>query len=253
MDQTKIVITPTRQAAVSGLAVVGFIALIVLGVALGVYSARFVPGVVNRIGSAAVYLGSVFTPASNPGLSVVTASTTPTASTTISFGTASSTTATTTTTTQTATTRTPPAHTTTTHPVTVTTIPTTVAPHGLPDLALNISAIGYLDNSSPDSFTGSGSVPAGKIPAVKFTIRNIGTNWSGTWRFSASIPTRRAFVYQSDPQQSLAPGDSIDYTLGFDQALTGSNQMVTITVNFDNSAQDSNANNNVASAPLTIN
>ena len=55
---------PARQAAANGLAIVGFIALIALGLFLAVSASRFVPGIVNGLGSAAVYLGSVFTPGS---------------------------------------------------------------------------------------------------------------------------------------------------------------------------------------------
>src|SRR5437588_318447 len=69
---------PARRSAMVGLAVVGFIALIALGIWLAVSSARYVPGAVGGLGSAATYLGSIFTPAPNPSLSVVpTASTTP--------------------------------------------------------------------------------------------------------------------------------------------------------------------------------
>ena len=49
-----------RPAVVHSLAVVGFIALIGSGMWLAIYSTRYVPSVVTRLGSAAVYLGSVF-------------------------------------------------------------------------------------------------------------------------------------------------------------------------------------------------
>ena len=56
---------------INGLAVFGFIALIATGIWLAVYSTRFVPTIISRVGGAAVYLGSVLTPASEPTLSVV--------------------------------------------------------------------------------------------------------------------------------------------------------------------------------------
>lgn len=249
--------TPASKTAMNGLAVVGFLALVAAGMWLAVYSTRFVPTVVNRIGSAAVYLGSVFTPAPEPTLSVIS---TPVASTTISFGTASS-----------VSTSSPQATATST-PVVATPLKkvattagtktsgtyqiggttTAVTPYGLPDLAVTISAIGYFATASDDSFVTSQTVPAGSRPAVKFTIKNIGTNWTGTWRFNASIPTQTIYVYRSDPQQSLAPGDSIDYVLGFDRANIGSNQNISITANSDNMVADSNPNNNSISAAVTI-
>ena len=254
--------TPASKTAVNGLAVVGFLALVVAGMWLAVYSTRFVPTVVNRIGSAAVYLGSVFTPAPEPTLSVIS---TPVASTTISFGTASSTVSTSTTTTTVVTTAAtnlstsaiPPkkipitAGTKTSGTYQIGGTATAVTPYGLPDLAVTISAIGYFATASDDSFVTSQTVPAGNRPAVKFTIKNIGTNWTGTWRFSASIPTQTTYVYQSDPQQSLAPGDSIDYVLGFDRANIGSEQNILITANFDNMVADSNPNNNSISTAVT--
>lgn len=244
-------ITPTRQAAITGLAVVGFIVLIVAGIWLAVYSMRFAPAVVNGVGSAAVYLGSIFNPADEPTLSVVS---NPTASTTISFGnassTATSTTPTTTTPTQTNSTVKPGTKTGGVYQISGAT--TTASLSGLPDLVVTIDKIGYLATTSADSFVATSTVPAGSRPAVKFTIKNIGTNVMGAWRFSASIPTQSSYIYWSPFQQTLNPGESIEYTLGFDQAIAGSNKMVSVSVNFDHAVGESNFNNNNASTQLTI-
>lgn len=245
--------TSTRQSAINGLAVVGFVALVAAGISLAVYSTRFVPTVVNSAGAAAVYLGSFFTPNSEPGISVVP---TPTASSTIFFGEASSTISTK----ETITTPLP------TPLKKITTIAggetsgayeinnATGTPKlsGLPDLVVNINAIGYLGTASGGSFVASSTVPSGFRPAVRFTIKNIGTNIAGVWRFSASIPTQTAYVYQSQPQQALNPGDSIEYTLGFDQATNGADKMISITANFDHAISESNTNNNSASTKVTI-
>ncbi len=251
--------TPTslpRQTAIKILAVIGFVALIGTGMWLAVYSTQFVPSVINRIGEATVYLGSVFTPqhTSNNNLSVIPM--TPTASTTISFGEASSTGS-----------KMPVKHPTTTYRTKriTTTAGTkedtvyqmkgsvgTPSLYGLPDFVTTIDAIGYLATTSADSFVASSTVPTGSRPAVRFTIKNIGTNATGPWRFSALIPTQTAYIYQSQPQQSLNPGDSIDYTLGFDQANKGANETISITANFDHAVVESNTNNDSASAQITI-
>ncbi len=240
--------TPLRQAAINGLAVVGFVALVIAGIWLAVYSTRFVPTIVNRIGGAAVYLGSVFTPADEPTLSVVP---TTTASTTISFGTSSSTISTPIT----------PAR---TNPIKTTAgertnsiyqiggATTTNALSGLPDLVVNLGSVGYMASSSADSFVATSTMQSNNRPAIKFTVKNIGTNKSGQWRFSASIPTQSSYLYYSPFQQSLNPGDSIDYTLGFDQPIAGSNKMISVTANFDHAIGESNTNNNSASASVTI-
>lgn len=238
----------TRQAAIRVLAVIGFIALIGAGMWLAVYSTRFVPSVVNRIGAAAVYLGSVFRPSEAPNLSIVP---TPVASTTLPFDGASSTI---------------PAKTPATTPAKR--VPTTAGSEtsgayqigtttpssrlGLPDLIVTVNAIGYLATTSADSFVASSTVPAGSRPAIRFTIKNVGTNVAGTWRFSASIPTQTAYIYQSQPQQSLNPGDSIDYTLGFDHPIPGFEKMISVTANFDHAVAESNSSNNSASAKITI-
>jgi CARDB len=254
--ETPAVKGPNREAITKSLAVIGFVALIGASMWLAVYSARYVPAIASRLGGAAVYLGSVFTPAKDPTLSVVP---NPTASTTISFGDATST-ATTTPAEPRPATSTPPkpvpvaagTKTNGAYPIGGAPVTNPVVLSGLPDFVVSIDAIGYLATSSADSFIASSTVPNGNRPAVRFTIRNVGTNVSGTWRFSASIPTQTAYIFQSQPQQPLAPGDSIAYTLGFDQANKGVGQTVSITANFDKAVTESNADNNSASAKLTI-
>ena len=242
--------SPSRPAAVHGLAAVGFITLVVAGMWLAVYSTRFVPTVVGRIGTAAVYLGSVFAPSPAASLSVV-----PTASTTIPFGQASSTISTSILATAPAAPKpvTPSAGKATTDAYPLgTTTPSAATLSGLPDLMVKINAVGYLATSSAESFVASSTVPAGSRPAVSFTIKNIGTNATGAWRFSASIPAQTTYIFQSQPQQSLAPGDSIDYTMGFDQADTGADKVISITANFDKAVTESDMENDTASTTITI-
>lgn len=249
---TTVTASAKRTTMVTTLAVVGFIALVAAGIWLAVYSTRYVPAVVNRVGTAAVYLGSVFTPSPSPSLTVV-----PTASTTIPFGETGSTTGvgegsvvskpvtpakplSTTAGEKTSTTQ------------QISGAQTSPVLSGLPDLILIINSIGYLATASTDSFVAASTVPSGNRPAVSFTVKNIGTNVMSSWRFSASIPTQTAYIYQSQPQQSLNPGDSIDYILGFDQPIAGSGKVISVTVNFDHTIGESNTNNNSASAQITI-
>jgi hypothetical protein len=219
---------------------------------LAVYSTRYVPNVVGRMGAAAVYLGSVFTPAEGPTLSVI-----PTASTTIAFGEAASSTdtsATETTVPQASKSGTPTAGKQTNQTVQIggaTTTATAPAPlNGLPDLVATINTVGYLATTSAESFIATTSI-TGYRPAVNFTIKNIGTHATGPWTFTANIPTSVGYVYQSQPQQSLAPGDSIDYTLGFDQSNKGV-QVISVTADPDKKVSESNETNNTASVKVTI-
>ena len=238
---------PNRAVMLNTLAIVGFIALVGASMWLAVYVARYVPEVVTRFGSAAVYLGSMFIP-STASLSVVP---TPTASTTTLSTETSSTPSKLAALAQTKPTPTTPGEK-TTSVVQISGATATNALTGLPDLVVTIKAIGYLATSSADSFIATSTVPSGSRPAVNFTIKNVGTNASGPWRFSATIPTQSFYLYQSQPQQSLNPGDSIDYVLGFDQAIPGADKMISITANFDRAIAESNPDNNSASAKLTI-
>lgn len=248
--------TSTRQKAIYGLAVVGCITLVALGIWLAVYSARYIPNLtstIDRLGAAAVSLSHIFKSASESTLSVVS-----TASTTISFGGATSAVARATST---------PAITTPKKPMSATSTTTgkktngayqmsgtlgTASLSGLPDLTVEITDVGYFTSTSTDSFVASSTVPSGLRPAVYFTIKNVGKNVTGSWRFSASIPISSNSIYQSIPQQSLNPGDYIEYTLGFDQATKGTDKMISITVNFDYAVGESNTVNNNASTKVTI-
>jgi len=251
-------ISPRRQAALNGLAIVGFIALVAAGIWLAVYSTRFVPSVVNGIGAAAVYLGSVFTPTDETSLTVLPTPTNPTGPTTLTFGDGPvlDTVVTTPDVTPTRPVVTPtPAtvggdRTTNTYQIAGATSTRPLSGH--PDLTSSIVSIGYLATSSAESFVASSTVPYNHRPAVKFTIKNIGTNATGRWRFNASIPTSSSYIYYSPFQQSLNPGESIEYTLGFDQAIPGTNKTISISANFDRVVVESTYENNGASAKLTI-
>jgi hypothetical protein len=241
MDKIKI---PVHQTVLSSLAIVGFVVLVSGGIWLALDSTRFVPPVVNRLGAAAVYFGSLFTPASPA----------PVASTTIPFEGNDNLVVSTSTSTVTSTPSKPKkptagGETSGAYPIGGSGTPTLF---GLSDLTVQINAVGYLTAASADSFVASSTVPSGGRPAVKFTIKNIGTNATGSWRFSASIPTQSSYIFQSQPQQSLNPGDSIDYILGFDQAILGANKIISITANFDRTIGESNMNNNVASTTVTL-
>lgn len=232
---------PTRRSsAVTALAAVGLVSLIGMGVWGGVYSSRYVPEVVNRLGAAAVYLGSSLSPAPTGTPSEVATST---EETVISFGTPEPIMATTTE---------PRAATSTPAPVQkkVALPPTPPALHGSADLTVSLVAIGYLRTDATDSFVASTSVPSGAHPAIRFTIKNAGTNASGTWSFDATIPTRTAFTYHADPQISLLPGESMIYTLGFDRAAAGTAERITITLDPAGDITETSETNNTLVATL---
>lgn len=231
-------ISPARQAAIDGLAIVGFIALVGAGVWLAIYSTRFVPTVVNRFGAAAVYLGSVFTPAPDSSLSVVP---TPTASTSIPFDTATTTSATTTQVT-------PAKPSKPSYPVVTAPAPP-AALYGLPDLTVQIGAVGYVTCDSQQCFVPSASAPSGYKPAIKFNIKNSGTNVTGIWNLNVSVPGQDQ---KFDNLESMLPGAEVTYVAWITDAQTGSMQTITVTANYDGSVTESNTGNNTSSSDLQV-
>ena len=238
----------TRQVAVGVLAVIGFITLIGASMWLAVYSTRFVPSVVNRIGGAAVYLGSVFTPSPAPGLSVVS---TPTASTTISFGTASSTISTSISSTPKeplATNWTPGT------PVDITSgtvsSPAPINYYGSPDLAVEIKTVGY--TVADGNIIATTTIPAYTQSAVKFRVTNVGTNVSGPWTIRISIPER---TYEQTLNSLVPTGSNVppnEYVAYFINVAPGANRPIVITIDPKHQLSESSTANNIASTSVTI-
>ena len=236
-----------RQAALNALAIVGFIVLVIIGMALAVYAARFVPTAISNIGSAAVYLSSQVFPAGEDTDLVVVPPTE-----TVPFGdepvVATST--------PTTTPETPTAPVTPRPGAPVTTVvqvggnPANYT--GLPDLVIENVQTGYLTSSNTSSFRASNEVPDGERGAVKFTIANRGTNLSDRFEFEVKLPTTRSYTYDSRTQQTLRPGERIEYVLGFDQTKEGNDRTITIDVDPDDDIDESNEGNNRRSVTVDI-
>ncbi len=229
----------TRQAALAGLAVVGFIALIIVGITLAIYSARFIPSVVNKIGGAAATLS---TSSSTPKLAVIRDT-----DDTLPIATSSPATQ-------------PLVHLSTVPAATDTdddaTAPAPAAQpkpklYGLSDLAVTVTAVGFLAGDTTDTFVATPVIPAGAHPAIKFSVKNIGTNVSAPWMFSANIPSATGPYFNSQVEQPLGPGDHIDFTLGFNQTVPG-NQIVSVIVDPSNSISEITKTNNTAVAGVVV-
>jgi hypothetical protein len=230
-----------RRAAVNALAVVGFIALVLVGVLLAVYTARKLPELSSRLGGASVSLSSIFhRNGDEPELNVVTSTTT------IPFDDATTTPATTTTPAKPAVRPGTPSY------ITVT-VPKPVSLYGDPDLTVRITDVGYLRrDGDTDTFVSSHNVPRGKDSAVKFTVTNVGTNRSGSWKFEADVPTSPSQDFTSPTQDSLGPGDRVDYVLGFEKGRRGDDREITITVDSKDTVDESNERNNEDSETIDI-
>ncbi|MGB8815619.1 MAG: CARDB domain-containing protein [Minisyncoccia bacterium] len=79
---------------------------------------------------------------------------------------------------------------------------------------------------------------------IKFEVKNIGTNKTGSWMFGANLPSSTMSNYSSDLQRNLNPGDKIQYVLGFGNVDTTNSSIINITVDPSNQITESNESNN---------
>ncbi len=242
-----------RAAAVNALAVVGFLALVFIGIMLAIYAARYVPLAVTRLGSAAYLAGH------DEGLAMVP-------DTTLPFPVATTTNAT----------STAPAATTTAansvkaaaaaqpivgyHTVTSATptpgatrieVPTTYT--GLPNLIVSITAVGYLDDN--DNFVADRSLSSSDTLVVKILVTNSGTNKTGPWSIHTVIPAASDATYEHDEDEpSLEPHAVLPLTLTMTRGSIhkGSDEEISVTVDSDNDVAESNENDNDASATIDV-
>lgn len=251
METTTIKTTQTnRSAAVNGLAIVGFIVLVIIGMILAVYAARFVPTAISNIGSAAVYLSSeVFPSGDGDGDLVVVPPTdtvpfpedpvveTPVATTTVPVEQPANPV------------RPAPAQPT----VVAVPVPGTYAPlTGLPDLVIENVTTGYLTSSNTSSFRASDEVPEGRRGAIRFSVANRGTNMADRFEFEVKLPTSPSYTYESSRQPELRPGARIEFVLGFDQPRSGSNREIEISIDSGRDVRESNENNNERTVRIDI-
>lgn len=257
MEQITVTHNPNRQATVNALAVVGFIALVFVGMVLAIYAARYVPVAVSRIAAGAAYLST--NGSGNDNLQVVPNLPFPGESATSTA------------------TSTPAATATTTKPVTKPTTPVAAAPsvgkpsttaypisgtiaarpgtaYGLPNFTTSVTAVGYMNDNGV--FVADKTINSDQALAVQFRITNTGTNVSGAWRIHAELPTRSngTYKFNSDEQESLAPGSWVDYTLHLDprDVRVGDDEEIDIVADSDNDVKESNENDNDATATISV-
>lgn len=251
MQQTTITTEKThgRSTAVGTLAVVGFIALILIGIVLAIWAARYIP--------------LAFTNSTSTDNSLTTVP-----STSLSFDTTQTVTATTTATTTSYTV--PPAE--PAAPVTTQTanagsaqyqqtyyqtiaypyyvpgstpVQVPVSNYGLANLTVKITDIGYLDRSG--RFVSDDSMNSDDELVAKILVTNNGTNATGSWNIRVVFPTQndRSFDFDQD-EPSLAAGATLPLTLDFTRGKldVGNNQDLKVTVDANHDVNESNENDN---------
>ncbi|MDB5204042.1 MAG: Peptidase sortase-like protein [Candidatus Taylorbacteria bacterium] len=121
---------------------------------------------------------------------------------------------------------------------------------GNTDLVVRIVDVGVMNNNN--QFYYSNSLSRNDKVAVKFEIQNIGGQTSGPFQFTANLPTYNNSLYQSNTENSLAPGETRQYTIGFTNPTQG-NGTVSFTVDSNNSVYETNEGNNYASRTINVN
>lgn len=127
-------------------------------------------------------------------------------------------------------------------------------PAGVADLAIRMTELGVVDEASGE-FTASAapsrSAP-GKRIAVRFYVENVGAKTSEAWFFIANLPTTPPHSYTSPTEQALAPGDRIEFTLGFDSFEKGNRGTLLVIVDPESAIDDSNRDNNRLEEIITV-
>ncbi len=127
-------------------------------------------------------------------------------------------------------------------------------PNGYVDLAVRIIETGVVDKTTgvfTASSTPSRSASNSRI-AVRFAVENRGTKTSPQFDFNAVLPTLPYNIFSSPMQQVLAPGDRIEFTVGFDSFDPSKPDGIFI-VNVDpsNRINERDKNNNIVRYTIT--
>lgn len=124
-------------------------------------------------------------------------------------------------------------------------------PNGFVDLEVRILETGIISTTT-NEFTATSSVRLSDRVAIRFEVINIGTRSSDSWVFSAVLPTFPIYIFSSQSQQALGPGDKIVFTLGFDSIENKSEGTVTINVDPTGSLAESLKTNNIAKVNISV-
>lgn len=221
-----------KKAPLNSLAIVGFGALLIAGIFLAIYAARYIPETLSRLSSAVILSTD---PEQNDE--------TPAATTTPTTPSRPNTPATTTPS-KPATPSNPTTPVIGYYPPVVTS--TTPNLYGKADLALVNVEAGYFRGST---FVEDDQVPDGRDAAIKFTVRNIGTNAASNWRINVDV--------EGDENATgnggyLLPNGYQNFTLRITDPKPNRSMEVEIDVDYNDRVDESNERNNDDSIELEI-
>jgi hypothetical protein len=123
-------------------------------------------------------------------------------------------------------------------------------PNGDVDLEVSILATGII-HPQKKTFIEQDFMDINDRGAVRFQVKNIGTKTSEEWKYRVNLPTDPDHTYDSDEQMGLKPGERIEYTLQFD-SLSESNNELEIEVDPGRRIDDVSRSNNRVEVDLDI-
>ncbi|MFH1454714.1 MAG: PKD domain-containing protein [bacterium] len=122
---------------------------------------------------------------------------------------------------------------------------------GKPDLQTTLIATGIIDPASKQ-FMQTNYAGFNDEVAMKFQVKNIGTNVSGAWKLRINTPSRTTPYYDFVNQTSIKPGDRIVYTTSFDNPLATGINTAYITADPLNMVNEDSESNNLLIVPIKI-
>jgi len=227
----------TKKATLNGLAIVGFGALIIAGIFLAIYAARYVPETLSRLSSAVILSSDEQQNPEDETPAAPVVEETPEEEETPA----------------------PPqtgGPQVVTPPVAVSPNPPVYYPptyypqqpqlYGLADLVITDLEAGYFRGAT---FVEDDEVPTNRDGAVRFTVRNSGTNVANGWRVEVEVTGEDTVRGNGG---SLMPNGTQTFTLRIEDPREGRDLDIDIDVDYDDRVNESNERNNTRSVELEV-
>jgi len=105
---------------------------------------------------------------------------------------------------------------------------------------------------SGSSFREDDQINESDEAAVRFTVKNIGGEPTGSWKYTiTNLPYKNDDEYESETQSSLRPGESVEIIIGFDGVDEG-DYKIKIEVDSDDDVDEESESNNTKSEDLEV-
>ena len=123
--------------------------------------------------------------------------------------------------------------------------------YGKSDLEITFIGTGIIDPATRQ-FMSTNYAGFNDEIAIRFQVKNIGTNVSGSWKLRINTPSRTTPYFDSDYQQSIKPGDRIIYTTSFNSPIAVGINTSYITADPLNMIDELSESNNEIIVPINI-